>query len=58
MYIDEEESRVGEGDAIFIPSNATHGIRNIGPEKLMYLTANRAFGVEKERSIWPIESGK
>ena len=58
MYIDEEESSVGEGDAIFIPSNATHGIRNIGREKLVYLTANRPFGIDKERAIWPIESGK
>jgi quercetin dioxygenase-like cupin family protein len=53
MIIDEEERPVVEGDAIFIPPNASHGIKNIGSEKLAYLTANRAFGVEKESSIWP-----
>ena len=58
IYIDEEERQVHEGDAIFIPSNATHGIKNIGREKLVYLTANRAFGTEKEQAIWPIPAEK
>ena len=58
MFINSEERDVGNGDAIFIPSNASHGVKNIGPEKLVYLTANRAFGLEKERSIWPLASGK
>jgi quercetin dioxygenase-like cupin family protein len=53
MIIDEEERNVREGEAIFIPSNATHGIKNIGSGTLVYLTANRAFGVEKEKAIWP-----
>jgi quercetin dioxygenase-like cupin family protein len=54
MIINEDERRVREGEAIFIPSNATHGIKNVGAETLVYLTANRAFGVEKERAIWPL----
>jgi len=58
MIIDEEERGVRDGEAIFIPSNATHGIKNIGSERLVYLTANKAFGVEKERSIWPIGSDR
>lgn len=58
MIIDEQERGVGEGEAIFIPSNATHGIKNIGSERLVYLTANRAFGVERERSIWPVGSDR
>jgi mannose-6-phosphate isomerase-like protein (cupin superfamily) len=58
MFINSEEKNVGNGDAVFIPSNASHGIENIGSEKLVYLTANKAFGLEKERSIWPLASGK
>ena len=58
MIIDEEEKSVREGEAIFIPSNATHGIKNIGSETLVYLTANRPFGLEKERTIWPIGSDR
>jgi len=52
MIIDQEERIVREGEAIFIPPNAIHGIKNIGTDKLVYLTANRAFGVEKEKAIW------
>lgn len=58
MYVNEEETAVHEGNAIFIPSNATHGIKNVGPDKLVYLTANRAFGAEKEQAIWPITAEK
>jgi mannose-6-phosphate isomerase-like protein (cupin superfamily) len=54
MIIDEEERRVREGEAIFVPSNATHGIKSVGSETLAYLTADRAFGIEKERAIWPL----
>lgn len=58
IIIDQEERSVHEGEAIFIPSNATHGIKNTGSETLVYLTANRAFGVEKEKTIWPIGSDR
>ena len=58
MIIEEKERPVVEGEAIFIPSNAIHGIKNVGSETLVYLTANRAFGIEKENSIWPIGPGK
>ena len=50
MYIDDQTREVKEGDAVFIPSNAMHGIENIGEEVLTYLTANKAFGIKKE--IW------
>ena len=53
MMIDDEAQEVNEGDAVFIPSDATHGIKNIGHDKLTYLTANRAFGKQKERNLVP-----
>ncbi len=52
MLIDDESEPVKEGDAIFIPSGATHGIKNIGPRALVYLTANQAFGKQKEDELW------
>ena len=42
--------------AVFIPSNSTHGIKNIGNNRLTYLTANQAFGKQKEEELWPEES--
>lgn len=53
MIIDDQSKEVKEGDAVFIPSNATHGIKNIGNNKLTYLTANQAFGKQREEEIWP-----
>ncbi len=55
MTIDSESAHVKEGDAIFIPSNSAHGIKNIGQTKLTYLTANQSFGVEKEHELWSLE---
>ena len=53
VIIDEESEEVKEGDAIFIPSGSTHGIKNIGDGTLTYLTANQAFGSQKENELWP-----
>lgn len=55
MIIDDHAEDVKKGDAVFIPSNATHGIKNIGSDTLTYLTANQAFGKQKEEEIWPVE---
>ena len=55
MIIDGEIREVREGDAIFIPSNARHGIKNTGNSKLTYLTANQAFGKQREDQLWPEE---
>jgi mannose-6-phosphate isomerase-like protein (cupin superfamily) len=52
MLIDDEEAEVKAGDSVFIPSNANHGIRNIDKDTLTYLTANKAFGKEREKEIW------
>ena len=54
MKIEDEEKIVGPGDAIYIPSNREHGIKNIGNEVLEYLTANTpAFDPDYERKLWP-----
>jgi len=53
MVIDDQSEEVEEGDAVFIPSNSTHGIKNIGNDRLIYLTANQAFGELKEGELWP-----
>jgi len=53
MFVDDEAEKVQEGNAIFVPSNSTHGIQNIGSDILTYLTANRAFGKLKEEELWP-----
>lgn len=55
MIIDGQTKEVEAGDAIFIFSNSSHGIRNIGNSRLTYLTANQAFGEQKEKELWPEE---
>lgn len=55
VIIDDRTKKVKEGDAIFIPSNLTHGIKNIGNNRLTYLTANQAFGRRRETELWPEE---
>ncbi len=52
MIIDDEEKTVKQGDAIFVPSNSNHGIMNNREDILEYLTANKSFGIEKEKEIW------
>ena len=39
MHVGEEEHDVGQGDLIFVPANATHGIRNTGTGTLSYVSA-------------------
>lgn len=54
MIIDGEERQVYEGDAVYIPANALHGIKNNGDTIMTYLTANApAFGVDYELVLWP-----
>ncbi|MEN6319546.1 MAG: cupin domain-containing protein [Syntrophaceae bacterium] len=56
MIIDDHTREVREGDAVFIPENATHGIKNTGSDTLTYLTANQAFGKRREEEIWSEEN--
>jgi quercetin dioxygenase-like cupin family protein len=52
MHVNSEEKIVNKGDAIFIKGNMIHGIKNNGNSQLSYLTANKAFGCERENQIW------
>lgn len=53
VIIEDEVQELLSGDAVLIPSNSMHGIKNIGETILRYLTANKAFGTERENEIWP-----
>jgi len=57
MIIEREEWVVEAGDAVYIPSNKDHGIKNIGSKVLEYLTANSpAFDPDYEKALWPNKS--
>lgn len=59
MLIEDESQEVKSGDAIFIPSNFKHGIKNLGNEILEYITANTpAFSKEYEDHLWPVAPEK
>jgi mannose-6-phosphate isomerase-like protein (cupin superfamily) len=54
MTIDEEGREVFAGDAVYVPENARHGIKNIGNDVLEYITANSpVFSENYERTLWP-----
>lgn len=54
MTIDEEARQVCAGDAVYIPGNAKHGIKNSGNGILEYITANSPVFTEKyENTLWP-----
>jgi mannose-6-phosphate isomerase-like protein (cupin superfamily) len=53
VIIEDETREVLAGDAVYIPPNAKHGIRNLGNELLEYLTANAPlFSKEYEDAHW------
>lgn len=59
MVIEKETQEVKTGDAIFIPSNVKHGIKNVGNEVLEYITANAPlFSKEYEAALWPSAPNK
>jgi mannose-6-phosphate isomerase-like protein (cupin superfamily) len=39
MHVAGDEEEVAEGDLVFIPPAAEHGITNEGPETLIYVSA-------------------
>ncbi|MBU3914761.1 cupin domain-containing protein [bacterium] len=54
MMIEEESKEVFSGDAIYIPSDFKHGIKNIGDGVLEYLPANSpVFSDQLENTLWP-----
>ena len=56
MIIEEETREVYAGDAVDIPSNKKHGIKNLGDDVLEYLTANSPmFGEKYESTLWPAD---
>jgi phosphinothricin acetyltransferase len=58
MTVDDETKEVVAGDAIYLPSNSRHGIKNITNGPLKYLTANSpCFGKIKEAELWPLKPG-
>lgn len=53
MIIEDGTGEVFPGDAVYIPSNKRHGIKNIGDDVLEYLTANSpTFGEDYENTLW------
>ena len=47
MRVGDEEQEVVKGDLVYIPSNVTHGIKNLLDEKLTYLSASTpAFNIK------------
>jgi mannose-6-phosphate isomerase-like protein (cupin superfamily) len=56
MFVDNEECEVKTGDSIFIASNSKHGLKNIGNNKLTYLSSGSPpFGREMEMKLWPLD---
>ena len=39
MHVAGEEKEVGPGTLVFVPKGALHSIRNLGTEKLVYVSA-------------------
>jgi quercetin dioxygenase-like cupin family protein len=59
MIMEEETKVVSAGDAVFIPSNKKHGIKNVGTDVLEYLTANSpVFGEQYENILWSADPVK
>jgi mannose-6-phosphate isomerase-like protein (cupin superfamily) len=57
MTVSDETARVGPGDCIFIPSEASHGLMNDGDVVLRYFSAAApAFGREQLQKLWPLKS--
>ncbi len=54
MTIENETEEVSVGDAVHIPSNAQHGMKNIGSGVLEYLTVNSpVFSEQYKNNQWP-----
>src|SRR5574341_984817 len=57
VVIEDEYREVFAGDAVYIPSNIKHGIKNIGDDVLEYLSANApVFSDQYESTLWPTPS--
>jgi mannose-6-phosphate isomerase-like protein (cupin superfamily) len=57
MTVDEEQRQVEEGECIFFPSSARHGLENTGGTRLRYLSAaSPSFRKEDSRRLWALPS--
>ena len=58
MRVDEEVEEVGPGTAILVPPGASHSIRNIGEEKLIYVSATSPpFETAEGNTRWSAPEG-
>jgi len=56
MIIEEETRELTAGEAVYIPPNKKHGIKNIGNDVLEYLTVNSpVFDKQYENTLWPAD---
>ena len=56
MIIEKETREVTAGDAVYLPPNKKHGIKNIGKDVLEYLTVNSpVFSKQYENTLWPAD---
>lgn len=56
MTIGDETRQVKEGDALLVPANEKHGIKNNGTQTLKYISANTpAFDLKYEKRLWAKE---
>ena len=56
MIIEEETRELTAGEAVYIPPNKKHGIKNIGNDVLEYLTVNSpVFSKQYENTLWPAD---
>jgi len=54
MIVEGESKKVIAGDAVYVPSNSKHGIKNISNIVLEYLTVNSpVFSKKYENTLWP-----
>jgi len=54
MVIEDEAREVSAGDAVHVPPDREHGMKNLGDGILEYVTANSPlFSKEYENTLWP-----
>ena len=57
MNVDDETEEVGPGTLVFVPPGASHSIRNIGDEPLVFISPTAPpFRVPAENSPWRADS--
>ena len=58
MRVGDEVEEVGPGAAILVPPGTSHSIRNIGQEKLIYVSATSPpFEMQEGNTRWTVPTG-